>query len=112
MQIAGTSRRSFFAVQSSGPKHRVPDGRCSLALNAETSQSELSLADARCSSSMPAIVISAFDVHERGALLPILGRAVDLNDERSLGRPCRIALVLRENGSVVTALPNGNQFSG
>jgi hypothetical protein len=30
----------------------------------------------------------------------------------SVGRPRRIAPVRRENGSVVTALPNGNQLSG
>jgi hypothetical protein len=49
-------------------------------------------------------------VDERGALPPILDRAVGLDDQR-VG-PVRIAPVLRENGSVVTMLPNGNQFSG
>jgi peptide/nickel transport system substrate-binding protein len=39
-------RFPFAAVETSSPKHRVPDRRCSLALNAQTSQSELSLPDA------------------------------------------------------------------
>src|SRR6266851_8487275 len=37
---------SFYAVQTSSPKHRVPDCRRNSALNAQTPQSELSLADA------------------------------------------------------------------
>ena len=39
-------RFPFAAVETSSPKHRVPDLRRSLALNAQTSQSELSLPDA------------------------------------------------------------------
>jgi hypothetical protein len=47
VQIAVTSKNaSLFTVETSSPKHRVPDLRRSLALNAQTSQSELSLADA------------------------------------------------------------------
>src|SRR5260370_34006451 len=36
----------FYAVQTTSPKHRVPDCRRSSALNGQTPQSELSLADA------------------------------------------------------------------
>src|SRR5258708_31137270 len=36
----------LYAVQTSSPKHRVPDCRRSSALNGQTPQSELSLADA------------------------------------------------------------------
>jgi hypothetical protein len=51
-------------------------------------------------------------VHERGALLPILGRGVDLDDQR-VGRPAmKDRAGFARKGSVVTALPNGNQFSG
>src|SRR5271167_4013196 len=58
------------------------------------------------------IAAGRIGVHQRSALLPVLGRAVGLDDQR-VGRPARrMAPVLRENGSVATALPNGNQFSG
>src|SRR5258708_3295456 len=46
VQMAVTSNAPFYAVQTSSPKHRVPDCRRSSALNAQTPQSELSLADA------------------------------------------------------------------
>jgi hypothetical protein len=36
----------FYAVRTSSPKHRIPGCRRSSAVNAQTSQSELSLADA------------------------------------------------------------------
>jgi hypothetical protein len=46
VQIVGTSERFQHAVQTSGPKHRIPDCRRGSALNPSTSQPELSLADA------------------------------------------------------------------
>jgi hypothetical protein len=47
VQIAVTSKNaSVRAVGTSSPKHGAPDLRRRLALNAQTSQSELSLPDA------------------------------------------------------------------
>jgi len=47
VQIAVTSKTlPFCAVETSSAKNGVPDLRRSLALNAQTSQSELSLPDA------------------------------------------------------------------
>ena len=48
VQIAVHEQKRFpvAAVETSSPKHRVPDLRRSSALNAQTSQSELSLPDA------------------------------------------------------------------
>src|SRR5260221_7379724 len=45
-KLAGRANAPCCAAQTSSPKHRVPDCRRSSALNAQTSQSELSLADA------------------------------------------------------------------
>ena len=58
MEIVGTSSTPCFAVQTSGPKHRVPDCRPSSALDAQTSLSGLFLPDA-VQPAMPAIVITA-----------------------------------------------------
>jgi hypothetical protein len=47
VQIAVNSKNaSVRAVETSSPHHGIPDLRRSLALNAQTSQSELSLPDA------------------------------------------------------------------
>ncbi len=48
LEWALTSKRAspFCAVETSSPKHGVPDLRRRLALNAQPSQSELSLSDA------------------------------------------------------------------
>src|SRR5260221_2112245 len=45
-KLAGRANAPCCAAQTSSPKHRVPDCRRSSALNAQTPQSELSLADA------------------------------------------------------------------
>src|SRR6266851_527479 len=45
-KLAGRANAPCCAAQTSSPKHRVPDCRRSSAVNAQTSQSELSLADA------------------------------------------------------------------
>ena len=47
VQIAVTSKNAFVrAVGTSSPKHGIPDLRRGLTLNAQMSQSELSLPDA------------------------------------------------------------------
>src|SRR5690348_14055626 len=71
-KIAGTSKRSLLRLQTSSPKHWVPDHRCSSALNARRPSPNFPLR-MRYISLMPAIVIVAFlnpwKPHHSNALL-------------------------------------------